>query len=267
MPARWIFALVALFLMLPAPGEAEAQGYEERPDLGRVFDAAGVNGTFVLLNVQTDETIIVYPGRALRRYVPASTFKIANSLIALETGAVADADEVLPYGGEPQPFPAWEKDMGLREAIRASNVPVYQEVARRVGIERMRAMLERLGYGNADPGDVVDRFWLDGPLEISAVEQARFVAALATNGLPLSDRSQALVREILLMEEIGGAKLYGKTGWAFDEKKPGIGWLVGWVERDGRIFSFALNMDMTKIEQAGLRIELAKKLLGTLGAL
>lgn len=267
MPARSIFALVALLLVLPVFGEAEAQGYAERPDLGRFFDAAGVNGTFVLLNLQTDEMTIVYPGRALRRYVPASTFKITNSLIALETGAVADADEVLPYGGEPQPFPAWEKDMSMREAIRASNVPVYQEVARRIGLERMRAMLARLGYGNADPGDVVDRFWLDGPLAISAVEEARFVAALATNALPLSNRSQALVREILLMEEIDGAKFYGKTGWAFDEEKPGIGWFVGWVERDGRIFSFALNMDMTEIEQAGLRIELAKKLLGALGAL
>ncbi len=267
MPVRWMLAILAALLVLPATAGAQMRHMEERPDLGRFFDAAGVNGTFVLLNVQTDEMTIVFPGRALRRYVPASTFKIANSLIALESGAVTDVDEVLPYGGAPQPFKAWEKDMGLREAIRASNVPVYQEVARRIGLERMRGMLERLGYGNADPGDVVDRFWLDGPLEIDAVEQTRFVAALATNRLPLSNRSQALVREILLLEEIDGAKLYGKTGWAFYEDKTDLGWIVGWTERDGRIFSFALNMDMTEIEQAGLRIELAKRFLGELGAL
>jgi len=267
MPARWMLAILAIFLALPTLAGAQARVVEERPDLGRFFEAAGVNGSFVLLNVQTDETTIVHRGRAERRYVPASTFKIANSLIALETGAVADVDEVLPYGGAPQPFKAWEKDMSMREAIRASNVPVYQEVARRVGLTRMRGMLERLGYGNADPGDVVDRFWLDGPLEINAVEQTRFVAALATNRLPLSNRSQALVREILLLEEIDGAKLYGKTGWAFYEDKTDLGWIVGWTERDGRIFSFALNMDMTEIEQAGLRIELAKRFLGELGAL
>lgn len=267
MPVRWMLAILAALLVLPAPAGAQMRHMEERPDLGRFFDAAGVNGTFVLLNVQTDEMTIVYPGRALRRYVPASTFKIVNSLIALEIGAVTDVDEVLPYGGTPQPFKAWEKDMGLREAIRASNVPVYQEVARRIGLERMRGMLERLGYGNADPGTVIDRFWLDGPLEINAVEQTRFVAALATNKLPLSNRSQALVREILLLEEIDGAKLCDKTGWAFYADKTDLGWIVGWTERDGRIFSFALNMDMTEIEQAGLRIELAKRFLGELGAL
>lgn len=267
MPARLMLAILAAFLVLPASGGAQMRNMGERPDLGRFFDAAGVNGTFVMFDAEADRFTIVYPGRALRRYAPASTFKIANSLIALETGAVADVDEVLPYGGKTQPFEVWEKDMSMREAIRASNVPVYQEVARRIGLERMRAMLARLGYGNADPGDVVDRFWLDGPLEINAVEQTRFVAALATNKLPLSNRSQALVREILLLEEIDGARLYGKTGWAFYEDKTDLGWIVGWTERDGRIFSFALNMDMTEIEQAGLRIEIAKRMLAALGAL
>ncbi|MBX3495795.1 MAG: class D beta-lactamase [Parvibaculum sp.] len=267
MPVRWIFAILAVLFVPPTLAGAQSSNFEERPDLGRFFDAAGITGTFAMLDVQGNTLTLVHPARALRRDVPASTFKIANSLIALETGVVTDVDEVLPYGGKPQPFPQWERDMSMREAIRASNVPVYQEVARRIGLERMRDTLERLGYGNADPGDVVDRFWLDGPLEISAVEEARFVAALATNALPLSNRSQALVREILLMEEIDGAKLYGKTGWAFYEDKTDLGWFVGWVERDGRIFAFALNMDMTEIEQAGLRIELAKRFLEELGAL
>lgn len=267
MSVRWMLAILAAFLVPPTLAGAQSSNFEERPDLGRFFDAAGITGTFAMLDVQNDAVTLVHPARALRRHAPASTFKIANSLIALETGAVADVDEVLPYGGKPQPFPQWERDMSMREAIRASNVPVYQEVARRIGLERMRGMLERLGYGNADPGDVVDRFWLDGPLEISAVEQTRFVAALATNRLSLSNRSQAMVREILLMEEIDGAKLYGKTGWAFYEDKTDLGWFAGWVERDGRIFAFALNMDMTEIEQAGLRIELAKRMLTALGAL
>jgi beta-lactamase class D len=257
-----MLAILAAFLVLPASGGAQMRNMGERPDLGRFFDAAGVTGTFVMLDERADRFTIVYPGRALRRYAPASTFKIANSLIALETGAVAD---VLPYAGKKQPFPAWEKDMSMREAIRVSNVPVYQEVARRIGIERMREMLARLDYGNADPGDAVDRFWLDGPLEINAIEQTRFVAALATNALPLSDRSQEQVREILLLEEIGDAKLYGKTGWLFRDDEVDIGWFVGWVEREGKILSFALNIDMDDEAQVGLRVPLAKKLLGELG--
>lgn len=264
MVSRSLRAGAAAFLCLAFAGSAVA---EERADLARFFEAEGAIGTFVLLDVEKAELTTVNAERAERRFPPASTFKIANSLIALETGAVADVDEVLPYGGKPQPFKQWEKDMGLRDAIAVSNVPVYQEVARRIGLTRMKEMLAKLDYGNRDPGTVVDRFWLDGPLAISAVEQVRFAAALATNTLPLSDRSQEMVREILLMEETGGAKLYGKTGWLFRDDEVDIGWFVGWVERDGKIFSFALNIDMDDEEQVKLRVPLAKKLLGELEVL
>ncbi|ABS64623.1 Beta-lactamase [Parvibaculum lavamentivorans DS-1] len=255
---------LAATLLFAVAGNAAAG---ERTDLETLFEAEGVNGTFVLFDVEKDELTAVDAERAERRFPPASTFKIANSLIALETGAVADVDEVLPYGGKPQPFKQWERDMSLRKAIAVSNVPVYQEVARRIGLERMKEMLSKLDYGNRDPGTVVDRFWLDGPLEISANEQARFVTALATNTLPLSNRSQEMVREILLMEEIGGAKLYGKTGWLFHDDEVDIGWFVGWVEREGKIYSFALNIDMDDKEQVGLRVPLAKKLLRELDVL
>ena len=167
----------------------------ERPDLAVVFAEHGTPGTFVLYDVSGGRSTVVDGARAERRYVPASTFKIANSLIALESGAVKDEREVIPYGGAPQPFPQWERDMDMRDAIRASSVPVYQEIARRIGPKRMQAYLNRLRYGNRKIGKVIDRFWLDGPLQISALEQARFVARLAQGKLPLSERSQRTVRE------------------------------------------------------------------------
>ncbi len=49
----------------------------------------------------------------------------------------------------------WEHDMGLRDAIKISNVPIYQELARRIGLERMKAGVEKLDYGNKDIGEVV----------------------------------------------------------------------------------------------------------------
>jgi beta-lactamase class D len=220
----------------------------ERPDLGAVFAEQGTPGTFVLYEPRTARLTVVDRARAARRYVPASTFKIANSLIALETGAVKDEREVIPYGGKPQPFPQWERDMDMRDAIRVSNVPVYQEIARRIGRRRMLAQLERLGYGNRRMGPVVDRFWLDGPLQISAMEQARFVAGLAEGKLPLSQRSQRVVRDILRVEEKDGATLFGKTGWASGPTPPQIGWWVGWVEREGLVYAFALNIDMASAD-------------------
>ncbi len=209
--------------------------------------------------------VVVDRDRAETPYVPASTFKIANSLIALETGAVRDQNEIVPYGGEPQPIKAWEKDMALGEAIRVSNVAVFQEIARRIGPARMQAGIDKLGYGNRRIGDVIDRFWLDGPLEISAVEQAAFVGKLALRRLPFSARSQEIVRDLLRLEQHGDAVLYGKTGW-YAGQKPAIGWLVGWVERAGRVQSFALNIDMPKASDEKKRLPLGKALLSALGA-
>ena len=65
--------------------------------------------------------------------------------------------------------------MGLRKAIAISNVPIYQELARRIGLERMKHYLKSFEYGNTDTGEIIDRFWLDGPLEISALEQVNFL--------------------------------------------------------------------------------------------
>jgi beta-lactamase class D len=249
----------AAALMFGAAG-APAETVVERPDLEATFAEQGVQGAFVLLDVSAERMTVVNRGRAEKRAIPASTFKVANSLIALETGAVKDEHEVLPYGGKPQPIKEWERDMGLRDAIRISNVPIYQEVARRIGLERMQAMVTRLDYGNHQIGTVVDRFWLDGPLEISPVEQAHFLARLAKRQLPLSQRTQAIVRDIMRLEAHDGAILYGKTGWA-TSVTPNIGWLVGWVERGEAVHSFALNIDMATAQDAPKRMAIVKAML------
>ena len=259
----WVAVVSAVILSASAAGAAEMT---ERADLAEIFAAQGVAGTFVAYDVAADRAIAVDPDRAARRLIPASTFKVANSLIALETGVIADADEIVPYGGKPQPIKAWEADMSIRHAIRVSNVPVYQELARRIGLPRYRAWLDRLGYGNADPGDQVDVFWLRGPLAISAVEQTRFLARLARRDLPASDRSQELVRDILRIERGDGYALYAKTGWSI-ASTPQLGWWVGWVERGDTLHTFALNIDMHANADARKRIPLGRALLAKLGLL
>lgn len=63
-------------------------------------------------------------------------------------------------------FPEWEKDMTLGDAMKASAIPVYQDLARRIGLELMSKEVKRVGYGNADIGTQVDNFWLVGPLKL-----------------------------------------------------------------------------------------------------
>jgi beta-lactamase class D len=259
------YLLAALIILFGFSSQAGC--WTESPAVDRCFQEAGVIGTFVLYDVSADVSTGYNGDRAEKRFVPASTFKVANSLIGLSTGAVKSVDETLPYQGPAQPFSkAWEKDMGLREAIVLSNVPIYQELARRIGLERMREDVVLLDYGNKNIGTSVDTFWLVGPLMISAGEQTRFLARLAQGTLPLPQGAQKSVREIMLLEQGAGWNLYGKTGW---ENAPGkgIGWWVGWVEKKGRIYAFALNIDVQTPTDAPKRIEVGKASLKALGIL
>lgn len=249
------FALVSLV----AGDRTYASDFVERKDLYAAFDSAGVTGSMVVYDVAADRFILVNKARAEQRFVPASTFKIANSLIALATRAVKDENEIIPYGGQPQPMKSWEKNMSMRDAIPISAVPIYQELARRIGLTKYREWLAKLNYGNKLIGADVETFWLKGPLAISAVEQTQFNARLAAKKLNASQRSQSLVRDILRLEDNKKFELFGKTGWS--QK---IGWWSGWIERDGRVFAFALNMDMPTVADAPKRITIAKAILAKL---
>jgi beta-lactamase class D len=242
-----------------APSAAGATG---RADLEAVFAENGVAGTFALYDM--DHLTLINAERAQTRLVPASTFKIANTIIALETGVVKDENEIIPYGGRPQPFKTWEKDMSMREAIALSAVPIYQELARRIGLERYGEWLARLDFGNRQTGTIVDTFWLDGPLEISAVEEARFAARLTQQKLDASSRSQSIARDIIRLESRDGKVLYGKTGWRFSST-PNLGWWTGWVEQNGKISAFSLNIDMPAATDAPKRVAIGKAMLAKLG--
>ncbi|UXC39250.1 class D beta-lactamase [Cupriavidus gilardii] len=246
--------------------ETAAPAEALRDDLMPHFRELDVDGCFAMLDVKANRLSLVNAPRAKTRMVPASTYKIPNSLIAFETGVVADPDQVQPYGGGKTRFPQWQRDMNLREAIAMSNVPVYQGVARRIGMQRMQTWVDRVDYGNRELGKQVDQFWLRGPLAISAVEQTRFLARLAQQQLPASRLSQQWVREILKVESGGDYALFAKTGWAMDA---GLnhGWWVGWVERNGGVFTFALNMDLQREELAPKRLTIARAMMVELGAL
>lgn len=247
-------------ILLIIPGYALAVEWQHSAEAEQLFVDAGVRGTFVLYDVAENQLIGFDQRRAKTRFVPASTFKIPHTLIGLAKNAVESVDEVLPFGGERQRFPSWEKDMSLRDALPISNVPVYQGLARRIALEGMAENLSLLAYGNGDAGTVVDRFWLDGPLMISAIEQAIFLANLAQNNLPYPTDQQEQVREITRLEGGEHWTLHGKTGWT-TAHDPAIGWWVGWVVKQDKIYSFALNMDMVDVAEANKRIELGRQCL------
>lgn len=252
------FTIIVFVFCMPAI----ACTYQVSQKIDDLFQYSKVQGTFIVSNLLESTYIAHNPSRAEKRYTPGSTFKIPNTLVGLSVGAVKDVDEHLPYGGTPQPIKSWEDDMGLRDAIKISNVPIYKELARRIGLEEMKNNVQKMNYGNKIIGNAVDSFWLEGPLEISALEQTKFLSLLAQGKLPFRKEVQDMVRAIIKLDEGDGWVLYGKTGWANN-----IGWWVGWVEKRDNIHIFALNMDMDNIKDAPKRIELGTESLKILGIL
>ncbi|HUI30667.1 MAG TPA: class D beta-lactamase [Candidatus Acidoferrales bacterium] len=208
----------------------------------------GHDGTFVLCDKNKGEYFRYNSKRCAQRFLPASTYKIPNALIGLETGVIPDSNYVIKWDGNPEPIKEWERDHDLKSAIQFSVVWYFQELARRVGREREQRWLDTLDYGNKIIGDSVDRFWLDNSLRISADEQVEFLKKLYGETLPFSKRSMKIVKDIMSSEQIGKATIKFKTGTGHfedptDRATHFIGWLVGYVEREGEVYVFAFNVD------------------------
>jgi len=76
------------------------------------------------------------------------------------------------------------------------------------------------------------------------------------------------VKEIALVEKTDRYSLYAKTGWYWpDDGGRQIGWWVGWVERDGEQYPFALNIDIKTEADAAKRLPIARDCLHALGKL
>jgi beta-lactamase class D len=175
---RHALGLLAAASLLPSRGLAHVapQRSEIREDLAKRFADAGTVGTFVGYKIDDYLVIASDKDRSGEGMLPASTFKIPNSIIALETGVVADPDkDVFKWDGVVRSIEAWNRDHTMRSAIAASVVPVYQEIARRIGQERMQKYVDLFEYGNRDIGGGIDQFWLTGNLRIDPIEQIDFV--------------------------------------------------------------------------------------------
>lgn len=243
---------------------------DENPALSALFSQAQVKGTLVIADGNGEVTAVVDPARATTRFIPASTFKIANALIALETGAAHGADQPFHWDGVVRPVAAWNQNQTLKSAMQVSCVWCFQQLARTIGPAGYAQWLPRLNYGNAAYTPEVDRFWLDGDLRISAVEQIDFLHRLYRRALPVNPAHIATVLDITTIEDRDGKRLYAKTGWA-TRREGDLGWYVGVVapaaDQDGKasdVHFFALNIDMPGAESLPLRSQLVRTALATL---
>jgi beta-lactamase class D OXA-10 len=269
MRTAFLFRIAFLCVVLLYCKTVFTQTLEEKPAWNDFFAAEKIQGVLVLCKNTSVTCITNSKSRANTAYLPASTFKIPNALIALELGIIESQHQVFKWDGKSRSLKQWEKDFNLRGAMQASAVPVFQQFAREIGENRMKNFLHRFAYGNENLAGGIDRFWLDGGLRISALQQIIFLEKLFQDRLPFSKYNQLMVKDAMISDATSTHLLRSKTGYTLgapgygDKSQTGIAWWVGWIEKETEVYFFAINIDVSDEKQLSARKSLATKILVT----
>lgn len=206
-------------------------------NLKKYFDIHNVDGCFTMLK-NTDGEIIVY-NMALdtQRVSPAGTFTLVNALVGLQTGKITTEDMVVNWDGERRPVKEWNRSMTMKQALQVNNIPYFQQISKRVGIDTMKAWIDSLSYGNKKMAGSIDSFWQNNTLKISPDEQLGFLKKLYFDQLPFRKSVMQIVRENLVKEDNTAYKLSFITGTNKDDQHQN-GWVAGWVEENKHVYFF-----------------------------
>lgn len=238
-------------------------------DFSQHFDKLGVEGSIIIYDSKLDRTFEHNSQRNITPFPVASTFKILNSLIALETSVIKDEIAILTWDGVKRSLPVWNRDLNLKEAFQISGVWFYQVLARRIGYNQMTSSVKKVDYGNNNTGNPedIDQFWLNGKLQITPQQQIKFLRRLHHNDLPFSQRTISIVKNIMINEKTPNYTIRSKTGW-FGYGNPdikNIGWYVGYVETKDNVYFFATNIDIKSEKDGIARLLLTRLCLQDLG--
>lgn len=247
-------SLLMVFFSCASPSEKHIYR-----DFGTFYDEFEVEGTFVLYDLKNEVFTIHNAEAATKPLTPASTFKIVNSLIGLETGVVSDASYLIAWDSVVRDLPVWNQNQTLSTAFKYSAVWYYQEMARRIGEDQLRDWLQKLEYGNGDISSGGDKFWLSGSLQVSPLQQVDFLNRLYTDKLPVAKRSSEIVKEIMVEKDTLGYVLRSKTGWGNQEGKE-VGWYVGYYETADNVYFFA-NCILTEDKESKTFLSARKEIV------
>jgi beta-lactamase class D len=212
------------------------------------------DGTFILRDMKNEKTFVYNNERANQQFAPQSTFKVPNSLIGLQVGAVKDEYDIKYWDGVERELEVWNQDHTLGSAMRNSVVWYYQAMARDIGENRMEKWVQDISYGNEDISGGIDQFWLSSSLKISPKEQAEFMESLYKESLPFDKDIMKTVKRIMIQKKGDHYTLYGKTG-----QGPGLGWYVGFIETENQAYSFATNIAGTSTDAKNITMDILKK--------
>ena len=217
-----------------------------RSDFKKYFDNCQVEGAIAIFDNQKNQWIVSDTIEAKQETLPASTFKIVNLLIALETKTIANENEIvkwtgstdtLKYGNRPEIY----HDMTVKEAFEVSAGWVFVELAKKIGKENYKKYLTLCSYGNLDFSHKDDDFWNFGAFAISPMNQIDFLKSLYDEKLPFSKRNIEIVKKVMIVEQKKGWVIRAKTGWT-RENGVNTGWWVGYLENKNGVYFFATRL-------------------------
>lgn len=208
-----------------------------------ILDSAKVTGAILLYNLQKDTYFSNDFIWAQEGQLPASTFKIPNSIIALEAGVVENDSTLFEWDGKPRAIENWEQDLILKDAFHFSCVPCYQEVAGKIGSKRMNDYVKKLNYGQIKVDSLtLENFWLQGDSRISPFQQIDFLKRLYQSELPITKRTEKIVKRMMVTQENKQYTISGKTGWSISNGENN-GWFIGYIQTKNNIHFFATNVE------------------------
>ena len=217
---------------------------------------------FVVLDGVKGDILAAQGPNIDERVTPASTFKIALSLIGYDAGILLDEDSpVWDYQeGYDDYLESWKQPQSPKSWMARSCIWYSKLLAIELGRETIEDYLAAFEYGNGDMSGGLTKAWVDSSLKVSPFEQVTFIQKVILGELPISNHASLMTKTILFREVLsGGWALYGKTGFSpVDDQQ--IGWFVGWIEKDHEFFPFAYQIRDVEIN-LDQRIPRAKELL------
>jgi beta-lactamase class D len=217
-----------------------------RQEINRYFDNCGVVGAFVLFDNQKKHWILSDTVETNFATLPASSFKIINLLIALETKTIKDENETIKWIGTTDTIrygfrPEIYNDLTVKEAFELSAGWVFVELAKKIGRNNYKKYLSDCKYGNLDLSQNDTDFWNFGDFAVSSINQVEFIRNLYDEKLPFTKRNIEIVKRVMITEQNEQYTIRAKTGWT-RENEINTGWWVGYIENKDRVYFFATRL-------------------------
>ena len=217
-----------------------------REDFQKHFDSCGVDGSIAIYDYHKNRWIVSDTVKIKIETLPASTFKILNLLILLESKTISDEDEVVSWVGSTDTVkygyrPEIYHNMPVKEAFELSAGWVFVELAKKIGKDKYREYLAKCKYGNNDLSQQETDFWNYGNFAISPINQVEFLHSLYEEKLPFSKRTIGIVKKAMITEKTEDYIIRAKTVWT-RENNTNTGWWTGYNETKNGTFIFATRL-------------------------